>query len=120
MRKHISFVRAFRVKQRDTASRRRGATAVVVVITVPVLLGMAALTIDVGHLQLVRQELQTAADAAALAAADLLPDETAAHAAAHQYATAQPNQPNRDVSTSEIINKDTRAASEIARPARRT
>lgn len=51
-----------------SSSRRRAAAAVLLVVSVPVLLGMAAMTVDVGYVYLVRQELQTSADAAALAA----------------------------------------------------
>ncbi len=49
--------------------RRRAVTAILVSIMLPVLLGMAALTIDVGRLVNTRVELQNAADAVALAAA---------------------------------------------------
>ncbi len=48
--------------------RRRGITAVLVVVSIPLLLGMAALTIDVGRLTNTKVELQNTADAAALAA----------------------------------------------------
>ena len=51
------------------SQRRRATTAVLVVVTIPVFLGFTALTIDVGHMYNVRAELQTAADAAAMAAA---------------------------------------------------
>lgn len=51
-----------------------------------VLLGMAALTIDVGHLYNVRAEMQNTADAAALAGAQMLPDQAAARSAARDYA----------------------------------
>ena len=49
--------------------RRRGAAAVAVVVSLVVLLGFAALSIDLGHLYLTRAELQRTADAAALAGA---------------------------------------------------
>jgi Flp pilus assembly protein TadG len=49
---------------------RRAAALLVVLIFIPVMLGMAALTIDVGQMFAVRAELQHAADAAALAAAN--------------------------------------------------
>ena len=51
-----------------------------------VLLGMAALSIDVGNLYWTRRELQNAADAAVLAAVDLLPSQGQARTAAVQYA----------------------------------
>ena len=52
--------------------RRRGATATFVVVTMPVLLGFAALTIDVAALHGTRTDLQDAADAAALSGASVL------------------------------------------------
>ena len=39
---------------------RRDAVAVLVLVSLPVLLGIAVLTIDVGHMYNVRAELQTA------------------------------------------------------------
>lgn len=59
-------------RHRSTAnqsSRKQAATIILVVVTVPVLLGMAALTIDTGVLFSTRADLQHAADAAALAGA---------------------------------------------------
>ena len=49
--------------------RRRGVAGALVVVTLPVLFGAAALSIDLGYLYLVRQKLQTSADAGAMAAA---------------------------------------------------
>lgn len=56
----------------------RGATVIFVALAMIVLLGMAALAIDVGYLYVVRGELQNAADAGALAGAQelYLPDGT--------------------------------------------
>lgn len=56
--------------------RRRAATAVFVLVTLPVLLGMAALTVDVAVLCNVRTDLQNSADAAAMAAAYALSSES--------------------------------------------
>ncbi len=58
----------------DFAYRRRGATAVMVAVAIPVLIGFAALTIDVGLIYNTKTDLQRAADAAALAAAGRLGD----------------------------------------------
>ncbi len=52
--------------------RRRGVTVFLVLILIPVLLGFAALTIDVGVLYNTRADLQNAADAGALAATSML------------------------------------------------
>ena len=74
------------------ASRRRAAVGVFVVVALPVLLGMAALTVDVGYLYLVRQELQMSADAGAVAGVWSLYDENgnedldAAQSSASNYA----------------------------------
>lgn len=59
--------------------RRRGAAIVFTAMTMVVLIGFAALTIDVGYMYSVRIDLQNAADAAAL---------TAASAYASEYGTA--------------------------------
>jgi len=67
--------------------RKRGATAVVVATCIPVILGFAALTIDMGYLYNVKIELQNAADAAALACASGLPEGVdEAHARAMLFA----------------------------------
>jgi len=54
---------------------QRGATAVMVAIVMVLLIMFAALAIDVGHLCVVRNELQNAADAGALAGARFLYNE---------------------------------------------
>ncbi len=51
---------------------KEGATAVTVAILIVVLVGSAALALDIGHLAVVRNELQNAADAGALAGARVL------------------------------------------------
>lgn len=48
---------------------RRGATAVIVAMAMPALVGFTGLSIDVGHVLQVKRALQTATDAAALAGA---------------------------------------------------
>ncbi len=50
----------------------RGATFVVVALLIIVLVGVAALAIDTGHLFVVRNELQNAADAGCLAGSPIL------------------------------------------------
>jgi Flp pilus assembly protein TadG len=65
-----------------------GATAVMVALTLVVLLGIAALAVDVGYYLVQRTKAQTAADAGALAAASYLPDAIpSARAAAIDFAT---------------------------------
>ena len=50
-------------------ANRRGATAIIVAIVLVVLLGVAALAVDIGYLYAAKNELQNAADSAALAGA---------------------------------------------------
>ncbi len=57
---------------RLTRKDERGAVAVLVVAALVALLGFAALAIDVGFLVMKKTELQTAADAGALAGASAL------------------------------------------------
>ncbi len=64
----------------------RGAVLVFVSFSLVALLGMAALALDAGQLYWVRRELQNTADAAVLAAAELLPSTGSARSAALQYA----------------------------------
>jgi Flp pilus assembly protein TadG len=55
---------------------RSGVVAVIVALLLAVFLGFAALAIDIGHIMVVRNELQNAADAAALAGASYLYPQT--------------------------------------------
>jgi Flp pilus assembly protein TadG len=58
--------------------RDEGQTIAFVAVIIPVLIGMLGLTIDVGRLYIAKRHLQTATDAAALAAAEDLPSGTQA------------------------------------------
>jgi Flp pilus assembly protein TadG len=62
-----------------------GQAIVYVVLAIVPLLGMAAFAIDVGHAYFAQRELQSQADAAALASAQGLPDSTAASQLAASY-----------------------------------
>ena len=62
-----------------------GQVIVIVALMLVVLVGVTGLVLDVGRLYLAREQLQSSADAAALAAASQLPDVSAAAAAAQQY-----------------------------------
>jgi Flp pilus assembly protein TadG len=65
-----------------------GASAVIVALSLVVLLGIGALAVDIGYYLVQQGKAQTAADAAALAAASYLPDDTSkARAAAIDFAT---------------------------------
>jgi Flp pilus assembly protein TadG len=56
-------------KIKPSPTSQKGAVAVLVAITLPVLLGVGALAVDLAYLHVVRNELQNDADAAALAGA---------------------------------------------------
>lgn len=75
-----------------------GQAIVLVVISLVVLLGMAALVIDIGYAYYTHRSLQASADAAALAGAQELPDGARAVAVAREY-TAESGAKNerRDV-----------------------
>ncbi|OYU10896.1 MAG: pilus assembly protein TadE [Comamonadaceae bacterium PBBC1] len=59
-------------QQSPTLMPQRGAVTLLVALTLPLLVGLAALAIDLAHLHVVRNELQNDADAAALAGAMVL------------------------------------------------
>ena len=65
---------------------RRGAVLVLVAASLPVLLAVTALAVDLGYLVMVRTQLQAAADAAAFAGAQGLPDHAVSRSLAQQYA----------------------------------
>jgi hypothetical protein len=75
-----------RVVRRISGLAAEGGQAIVlVVLSLAVLLGMAALVIDLGYVYYTQRALQASADAAALAGAQELPDPTQAAAVARQY-----------------------------------
>jgi len=63
----------------------RGQALPLVVLSLVVLLGFAALAIDIGRIWVAQQELQRAVDASALAAGQDLPDSSTAYTAAQGY-----------------------------------
>src|SRR6476619_1999464 len=68
-----------------TRNNERGQSMVLTVVFMVVLLGFAALVIDVGSWYRAHRSVQSTADAAALAGAAVLPDTAAATALATQY-----------------------------------
>ena len=72
---------------RDLWADTRAVTAITITLLVPVLVGLAGFTIDIGHLALVQKELQASADAAALAGGYNIPVNTAV-ATANNYSGA--------------------------------
>ena len=78
---------------RDRVTRRsdqRGQSLVLVVISLTVLLGMAALVLDLGLGWYAKRQLQASVDAAALAGAQELPSSANAVARAHEYILKNP------------------------------
>ena len=70
------------------AKNQRGQATVLSLVFMTVLLGMAALVLDVGSWYRADRDTQSTADAAALAGAQALPDSTSqASTLASQYAT---------------------------------
>src|SRR5438128_11359498 len=64
------------------SGRDRGAVAIMVAVALPLLAAFVALAVDVGHAYLVRNQLQNAADAAAMAGARALDGTPIGNAAA--------------------------------------
>ncbi len=71
----------------------RGQSLVLVVLFLVVLLGFAALVLDVGHAYLAQRKLQSSVDAAALAGAGGLPSVGSANGLANAYGAAGANAP---------------------------
>lgn len=65
----------------------RGSAMIIYACMFVVMLGMAAVAVDTGTVAVAKQRLQAAVDAAALAAAQELPDTSAATSAANRYVT---------------------------------
>ena len=74
-------------RARTGSRKERGVALILVAILVVLLFGMAALAVDGSHIYEIRTQVQATVDAAALAAAKQLPDQTAARAAAIDAAT---------------------------------
>lgn len=70
----------FRFDPAPLHSRQRGAAAIIVAVSLAMLIGFAGLVLDLGHLYVTKTELQNAADACALAAANELVCDPAAGA----------------------------------------
>jgi len=72
---------------RWTKAKDRGATAVVIALTLLLVVGAAAISFDTGNLALQRQTLRNVVDAAAQAGAGYLPDAATAKLEAKKYAS---------------------------------
>ena len=82
-------------------TQRNGSIVVLVAVMLPVLLALAAFAVDIGYIGLTNSRLQAAADSAVLAAAEELPDGTAALAAAKLIAGF-----NLDDSSGIVVDQD--------------
>lgn len=71
----------------NSINNNRGQVLVLVAVSLLVFIGFAALAIDIGYFYHAKNQLQGAADAGALAGVASLPTETAARAAAVNYAS---------------------------------
>jgi hypothetical protein len=87
----------------EDTQRRRGVAAIFSVIILVVLLGFTALTVDVGHIYNVRAELQNAADAAALAGLQMLPDQSLALKTAREYGNMNHAQFGSIIGDSDVV-----------------
>ncbi|BCF95162.1 TadG family pilus assembly protein [Paraburkholderia largidicola] len=99
-------------------ARQRGSVAVITAVSLAALLGFAALAIDIGNLLVARNELQNAADAAALAGAPCLFQRTQCSnttATAPDWITA--TQKASSFATATISNKVQGAAIKVAQVA---
>ena len=74
-------------RRRSLVPDEGGAAALIFALALPVVLGFGALVVDIGNARLVRGHMQSAADAAALAASQVLTDKTVAAERAVTYAT---------------------------------
>jgi hypothetical protein len=79
---------------RQRALAEDGQAFIIIVLFMLVLLGFCALCLDVGHAYLAQRRLQSAADAAALAGAQELPDVASATSFANTYGSSGNNTPS--------------------------
>jgi Flp pilus assembly protein TadG len=82
-------------RQVDRPQDERGQVIVLMVLMMVVLLGFAALVVDVGYAYYAHRALQSSADAAALAGAQELPNATQAEIIARQYSSSAGNKNNK-------------------------
>src|SRR4051794_23493198 len=78
-------IRTFRALRRALMREDAGQVLPMVIVILPVAIALLGMSVDLGFLYYERSQLQGATDAAALAAAQLLPDQSAALAAAKDY-----------------------------------
>lgn len=82
--------------QSKAITEERGQVIILLVVFMVVLLGMAAMVIDVGYAYYAHRSLQASADASALAGAQELPDPARAESVAHEYSAGTGGKNQRD------------------------
>ncbi len=87
-------------------------------VLIGIMIVLVALVVDIGHTRLVQRQLQAGVDAAALAAAQELPDETVAVATANEYSPT-PGNKNAVNTVGNARPRRSRAASRRSRAATR-
>jgi Putative Flp pilus-assembly TadE/G-like/von Willebrand factor type A domain len=92
----IAYSGARRLLRRTSFAREGGQALIMVVLFLAVLLGMAAMVLDVGYAYYTHRSLQASADAAALAGAQELPDPARAQTIAHDYGSSTGGKNQRD------------------------
>ncbi len=90
-------------RSRTRPGSRRGQALALVAVMLVALLGFAALAIDIGHLYQTKAGLQGVADAAALAAAQAIPNEANVKLVAQQYATQNDPDHGTIVKASDVV-----------------
>lgn len=85
------------------AHDERGVTMVLIALVLVALMGMAGMAVDVGQLFIAKAQLTRAADAAALAGVQSLPDLSQATAVAQQYVAI--NEPTATATVSQVGNQ---------------
>jgi hypothetical protein len=75
----------------STIREQKGSVIIITALSLVVLVGFMGLALDIGHLYIVKTELQNSADAAALAAAKMMDKNTNSLFDAHEKAVAVPN-----------------------------
>src|SRR4051794_31019359 len=102
----------YSMRARLRLQNRRGASAIILVLMIPVIIGMVAMTVDVGRLTLERQKLTNICDACAkaggidlptAASADVNGDLNRAEATARSYAIQNGIQPDQVHFTSDAV-----------------
>jgi Flp pilus assembly protein TadG len=96
---------------------QNGQATVITVVFLVVLLGMAALVLDVGSWYRAKRSAQSTADAAALAGAQSLPDTSAARTLAQQYATKNGGIGSGTVTFSSAQSTNDTITVQVSRPA---